>query len=222
MSSADVADPEVLEVAWELDPLLAGYPSDPVAAIDAILAEAQERADAFAERHAGRVAELDGAGLIEAMARARRAAGSRHAGRDLRRPVLLDRHGRPGPRRALPADPGARDADRDEAPVLRARMGRARRRARRRAARRRRPRVLPPPPAHGPALPPVSALGARGEDPRREGADLAQRLGPPVRGAGGGASRSSSRTAPSRSHSRSRSRACTCPIGTRARTPPRA
>ena len=68
MSSADVADPEVLEVAWELDPLLAGYPSDPVAAIDAILAEAQERADAFAARHAGRVAELDGAGLIEAMA----------------------------------------------------------------------------------------------------------------------------------------------------------
>jgi len=67
MSSADVADAEVLEVAWELDPLLDGYPSDPVAAIDAMLADAQERADAFAERHAGRVAELDGAGLIEAM-----------------------------------------------------------------------------------------------------------------------------------------------------------
>ena len=32
-----------------------------------MLAEAQQRADAFAERHAGRVAELDGPGLIEAM-----------------------------------------------------------------------------------------------------------------------------------------------------------
>ena len=63
MSTADVADPEVLEVAWDLDPLLDGYPSDPVAAVDAMLAEAQQRADAFAERHAGRVAELDGPGL---------------------------------------------------------------------------------------------------------------------------------------------------------------
>ena len=67
MSSTDVADPEVLEVAWDLDSLLDGYGSDPVAAIDAMLAEAQQRADAFAERHAGRVAELDGPGLIEAM-----------------------------------------------------------------------------------------------------------------------------------------------------------
>ena len=32
-----------------------------------MLAEAQQRADAFAERHAGRVAELDGPGLVEAM-----------------------------------------------------------------------------------------------------------------------------------------------------------
>ena len=67
MSSADVADPEVLEVAWDLDPLLEGYPSDPIAAIDAMLAETQQRADAFAERYAGHVAELDGPGLIEAM-----------------------------------------------------------------------------------------------------------------------------------------------------------
>ena len=131
MSSADVADPEVLEVAWDLDLLLDGYGSEPVAAIDAMLAEAQQRADAFAERHAGRVAELDGPGLVEAMTelgglqdlvtRAGTFAGL-HFSTD-----TAD----PGARRALPADPGARDADRDEAPVLRARVGRARRRARR-------------------------------------------------------------------------------------------
>jgi oligoendopeptidase F len=67
MSVADVADHEVEEVGWDLDPLLEGDPSDPVAAVDAMLAAAQERADAFYERYAGRVAELDGAGLAEAM-----------------------------------------------------------------------------------------------------------------------------------------------------------
>jgi oligoendopeptidase F len=65
--SLDVRDPEVEEVAWDLDPLLDGDPSDPVAAVDAMLASAQERADAFAERYAGHVAELDGEGLAEAM-----------------------------------------------------------------------------------------------------------------------------------------------------------
>src|SRR3954464_8446469 len=67
MSVTDIADHEVEEVAWDLDPLLDGDPSDPVAAVDAMLAEAQRRADAFSERYAGHVAELDGAGLAEAM-----------------------------------------------------------------------------------------------------------------------------------------------------------
>jgi oligoendopeptidase F len=67
MSRTDLADPEVLDVAWDLAPLLDGDPSDPVAAVDAMLAEAQQRADRFAERYAGRVAELDGPGLVEAM-----------------------------------------------------------------------------------------------------------------------------------------------------------
>jgi oligoendopeptidase F len=65
--STDVADPEVLEVAWDLEPLLDGDPADLVAAVDAMLAEAQQRADRFAERYAGHVAELDGPGLEEAM-----------------------------------------------------------------------------------------------------------------------------------------------------------
>ena len=67
MSVTDVADHEVEEVGWDLDPLLDGDPSDPVAAVDAMLASAQERADAFYERYAGHVGELDGAGLAEAM-----------------------------------------------------------------------------------------------------------------------------------------------------------
>src|SRR4029079_5379405 len=67
MRVTDIADHEVEEVAWDLDPLLDGDPSDPVAAVDAMLAEAQRRADAFAERYTGHVAELDGPGLAEAM-----------------------------------------------------------------------------------------------------------------------------------------------------------
>src|SRR3954465_4190741 len=67
MSSADLADPELLDVAGGLGARVDGDPGDPVAAVDAMLAEAQQRADRFAERYAGRVAELDGPGLAEAM-----------------------------------------------------------------------------------------------------------------------------------------------------------
>jgi oligoendopeptidase F len=67
MSAADVVDPELRTIAWDLSPLLDGDRADPEAAVDAMLADAQRRADAFAERHAGRVAELDGAGLVAAM-----------------------------------------------------------------------------------------------------------------------------------------------------------
>ena len=171
MSVADVADPEVEEVAWDLDPLLDGDPSDPVAAVDAMLAEAQRarrRVRRALRRPRGRARRPR---PRRGDARARRPAGDRRARRLLQRPALLDRHRRPGARRALPARAGEGDADRDEAAVLRARVGRGRRRARRRAARHRGPRLLPPPPAHGAPLPPVPALRARGEDPRREGAD---------------------------------------------------
>src|SRR3712207_8729750 len=64
MTPPEIADPEVEEVAWDLAPLLDGAGED---AVDAMLAEAQRRADAFAEAHAGRVAELDGPGLDAAM-----------------------------------------------------------------------------------------------------------------------------------------------------------
>jgi oligoendopeptidase F len=59
-------DPQLDDVAWDLLDLLDGA-DDPAAAVDAMLDEGQRRADTFAEAHAGRIAELDGAGLVAAM-----------------------------------------------------------------------------------------------------------------------------------------------------------
>src|SRR5215212_3587081 len=57
--------PAALEaVAWDLDPLVDG---EGEAGADRMLSEAQERAQAFAERFQGKVASIDGAGLAEAM-----------------------------------------------------------------------------------------------------------------------------------------------------------
>src|SRR5262249_39151966 len=64
---ATTSDPALEGVAWDLRPLLNGGGEDPGAAFDSMLAEAQERADVFAEQHAGKVSELDGPGLVEAM-----------------------------------------------------------------------------------------------------------------------------------------------------------
>ncbi len=62
-----IAEPrdEALEAArWDLQPLVGGQGADGVLAL---MAEAQEAADAFAERYRGKVAELDAAGLAEAL-----------------------------------------------------------------------------------------------------------------------------------------------------------
>ncbi|HEX5897973.1 MAG TPA: M3 family oligoendopeptidase, partial [Solirubrobacteraceae bacterium] len=56
---------DVQEVAWDLDPLVDGEGPE---GADRLLAEADERAARFAESYAGRVGELDGAGLATAMA----------------------------------------------------------------------------------------------------------------------------------------------------------
>jgi len=63
---ATTDDPELEQVSWDLSHLIDGA-ADPQAAVDAQLAEAQRRADAFAATYAGKVAGLDGAGLIAAM-----------------------------------------------------------------------------------------------------------------------------------------------------------
>ena len=67
-ASETVSDPELQEVAWDLSDLLDGAgDGSPQAGVDALLADAQTRADAFADTYAGRLAEIDGQGLISAM-----------------------------------------------------------------------------------------------------------------------------------------------------------
>jgi oligoendopeptidase F len=62
--AADQTDPELERAAWDLEPLLDG---EGEAGVRRRLEEALKRAKAFAERHAGRLEELDGAGLAAAM-----------------------------------------------------------------------------------------------------------------------------------------------------------
>ena len=64
MSAPDATtDPELEAVAWDLAPLLDDG-DDPVAAVDAMLASAQARADAIAAAHAGKVDQLAGPGRV--------------------------------------------------------------------------------------------------------------------------------------------------------------
>jgi oligoendopeptidase F len=58
------ADPELQATAWDLEPLVEG---DGAAGVESRLQEAIERAGRFAERHAGRLGELDSGSLAEAM-----------------------------------------------------------------------------------------------------------------------------------------------------------
>jgi oligoendopeptidase F len=67
MTAPDATDPDLESIAWDLRPLLDGGGEDPEAAVTAMLADATARADAFAAEHAGRIAELDGPGLVAAM-----------------------------------------------------------------------------------------------------------------------------------------------------------
>ena len=64
-STADhLADPELLEAAWDLGALVDG---DEEGGVTGQLEQAIARSDAFAAAHAGKVAELDAAGLAAAM-----------------------------------------------------------------------------------------------------------------------------------------------------------
>src|SRR3954451_18545580 len=68
MATTDVdqalADPELERAEWNLDPLVDGRGEE---GVDEQLTQATEVAGRFAERYAGKVAELDAAGLAEAM-----------------------------------------------------------------------------------------------------------------------------------------------------------
>jgi oligoendopeptidase F len=67
MTVPDVSDPDLEAVTWDLAPLLDGGAGDPDSAVTSMLDEAQQRAEAFAAAHAGKVAELDGPALVAAM-----------------------------------------------------------------------------------------------------------------------------------------------------------
>ena len=67
MTAPDVTDPDLQAVAWDLSSLLDGRADDPDAAVTEMVAEAQRRAEAFAQAYAGKLVELDGAGLVGAM-----------------------------------------------------------------------------------------------------------------------------------------------------------
>ena len=57
-------DTALTEAAWDLEPLVGGRGADGVIEM---LTEARDRAEAFAQRHRGAVAELGAAGLADAM-----------------------------------------------------------------------------------------------------------------------------------------------------------
>jgi oligoendopeptidase F len=62
--SSEPTDPQLAQAAWDLDPLVDG---EGEAGVARQLEDALKRAQAFAERYAGQLGELDGAGLAQAM-----------------------------------------------------------------------------------------------------------------------------------------------------------
>src|ERR1700691_65985 len=65
VSTSEPNDPELAETAWDLEPLVDG---EGEAGVQSRLEDALTRSQAFAERYAGKLGELDSAGLGEAMA----------------------------------------------------------------------------------------------------------------------------------------------------------
>ncbi len=63
-SSTESTDTALESAAWDLEPLVGGKGA---AGVDEMLGEARERAETFANRHRGKVAELDVDGLADAM-----------------------------------------------------------------------------------------------------------------------------------------------------------
>jgi oligoendopeptidase F len=57
-------DPELQSTEWDLDPLVDGRGAD---GVKQLMTQSDELAGSFAERYQGKIGELDGAGLVEAM-----------------------------------------------------------------------------------------------------------------------------------------------------------
>jgi oligoendopeptidase F len=64
VTESESTDTELQAAAWDLEPLVDGAGPD---GVEPLLAEALQRARAFAERYAGGLEQIDGAGLREAM-----------------------------------------------------------------------------------------------------------------------------------------------------------
>ena len=165
--------------------LLDGGGDDPHAAVDALLADAQRRADAFAAalRRQGRRARRRRPRRGDARARRDRRSSSAAPAPTRRSRFSIDTAD-PAARRAAAARPGeGRRAIETTLLFFELEWAALDDDARRGAARHRRARLRPPPPAHRAPLPPAPADRARGEDPRREGAHRPHRVGAAVRGA---------------------------------------
>ena len=67
MTAPATTDSDLEHVAWDLSHLLEDPSAEPVPTVESMLASSHARAEAFAARHRGRMAELDGAGLAAAM-----------------------------------------------------------------------------------------------------------------------------------------------------------
>jgi oligoendopeptidase F len=63
-AATEPTDPELEQAAWDLEPLLDG---EGEAGVERRMQDALTRAQGFAERYAGKLGELDGAGLAQAM-----------------------------------------------------------------------------------------------------------------------------------------------------------
>ena len=118
-----LSDPELLEAAWDLEPLVEGEGN---AGVERLLEEAGERANAVAERYAGKIAELDAEGLGTAMRELETINELVGRAALVRLAPIRHRHSRSRARRAPPGDAGTGDRDRNQASVLRARVGGAR------------------------------------------------------------------------------------------------
>ena len=204
------------DVAWDLEPLVDGDGPD---GVDRLLDEAATRAQAFAEQHAGKLADARPAALRRRRQRARRDPGARRAAPATTRTCASPptpptpptarscsacRRRRPRSRRQLlffELEWAALDDERAE--ELLAADGLEQR---------------APLPAHGAPLPPAPALRARGEDPRREVRHRLVRLVAALRARSRARSRSSCPATRSRSRSTSRSRTSCPPTASCART----
>ena len=183
------------QVEWNLSDLYEG-PDDP--RIESELDEASAAASAFRERYRGKLGELSAAELNDAVAELERIKSVSTRVETYRPAAAGGRQLRRGARRARPEGARAEHADRDRAPLLRPRVGRARGRHRRAPARRPRARALRRRP---PLRAPLQAVPAD----RAGGADLDGEERHRRRAPGAGSSTSSSPTCASRSTARSSS-----------------